>query len=63
MQSLKINGTEHQIDSIVGFKRGVDGKPLFQVAMMCPCCEGRLCWLTQERIHQDASGELDDLAN
>lgn len=47
MQSVKAFDTEHNVDSIIGFKRGRNEEALFQVEMCCKCCQDRVVWLTR----------------
>jgi hypothetical protein len=37
------------------------GCPLFQLAMSCQCCEGRVFWLSQKEIQRNGCPGLEEL--
>ena len=61
--TIKIDGEDHVVDSIVQFKRTHTGCPQFRLAMCCQCCNSRLYWFSKYKLNEYGCKALRELAS
>ena len=61
--TIKVNGAEHLVDSIVQFRRSKVGISHFKLTMCCPCCKQQSIWHTKKYIQENACQQLVELAH
>ena len=60
---IRVNGSEHLVDSIVQFRRTKAGISHFKLAMCCICCKQQSTWHSKSFIEENACRQLVELAH